>query len=237
MVLVVFVFAQNSGEFELLNGPMAGDFSRKAPTREKKTMYPKVPHLFVITTRNISRSHSLRTLFPGFLQHHRQPFDFFPLRGIVDVLQSGLLQFFLCLFARVVERAAENFALRLESKVFVFIGIEDVSDGCVDLDDIARRVDDVGNPRGAVGGGNVAGDWISSAYRAKKKRPLRAKDPFSFKDSRGGGVVARNCTVYESKLRSRAFQWREFVQAGAVEFASFSFSFGFFRVGVEVLIV
>lgn len=56
MILVVFVFAQNSGEFERSYGKRIFLAKHK---REEKTMYPKVLHLFVITTRNNSRSHSL----------------------------------------------------------------------------------------------------------------------------------------------------------------------------------
>ena len=44
-------------------------------------------------------SHATKILHPpynsGFLQQRRQPFDFFSLREIVDVFQSGLFQFFL----------------------------------------------------------------------------------------------------------------------------------------------
>lgn len=203
----------------------------------------KCLHNTELLQRSATLSHGATTkiLHPpynsGFLQQRRQPFDFFPLSEIVDVFQSGLFQFFLRLFARIVERAAENLALRLESKVLVLVCVEDVTDSRVNLNDVTSGVDDVRDPGGAVSGGDVAGDGISSAERAEDERPFWVEYPFGFKHSRSGGIVARYGAVDESELRSRAFQRREFVQAATVQLASFGFGSGFFRVVVEVLVV
>ena len=80
-----------------------------------------------------------------------------------------MFQFFLRLFARIVERAAENLALRLESKVLVLVCVEDVTDSRVNLNDVTSGVDDVRDPGGAVSGRDVAGDGISSAEEQRMR--------------------------------------------------------------------